>query len=80
MDSTEQARRELVQEVNQDTERAKLEEKYGDIMTTSEMQERYTVEGFLAPFIVCRRKTDGKRGTLMFSHSPRYYFSWQEDR
>lgn len=80
MDSTEQARRELVQEVNQDTERAKLEEKYGEIMATSEMQERYTVEGFLAPFIVCRRKTDGKRGTLIFSHSPRYYFSWQEDR
>jgi hypothetical protein len=80
MDSTEQARRELVQEVNQDTERAKLEEKYGEVMTTNEMQERYSVEGFLAPFIVCRRKSDGKRGTLMFSHSPRYYFSWQEDR
>jgi hypothetical protein len=80
MDSTEQARRELVQEVNQDTERAKLEEKYGEVMTTSSMQSLYDVEGFLAPFIVCRRKSDGKRGTLMFSHSPRYYFSWQEDR
>lgn len=79
MDSTEQARRELVQEVNQDTERAKLEEKYGEVMTTSMMQSLYDVEGFLAPFIVCRRKSDGKRGTLMFSHSPRYYFSWQED-
>ena len=79
MDNTEQARRELVQEVNQDTERAKLEEKYGELMTTSMMQSLYDVEGFLAPFIVCRRKSDGKRGTLMFSHSPRYYFSWQED-
>jgi len=79
MDSTEQARRELVQEVNQDTERAKLAEKYGDVMTTSEMQSLYDVEGFLAPFIVCRRKADGKRGTLMFSHAPRYYFSWQEE-
>ena len=80
MDSTEQARRELVQEVNQDTERTKLDEKYGEVMTTSEMRLLYDVEGFLAPFIVCRRKSDGKRGTLMFSHSPRYYFSWQEDR
>ena len=79
MDSTEQARRELVQEVNQDTERAKLEEKYGEVMTTSMMQSLYDVEGFLAPFIVCRRKSDGKRGTLMFSHAPRYYFSWEED-
>ncbi len=48
-------------------------------MTTSMMQSLYNVEGFLAPFIVCRRKSDGKRGTLMFSHDPRYYFSWQED-
>jgi len=79
MDNTEQARRELVQEVNQDAERAKLVEKYGDVMTTSEMQSLYNVEGFLSPFIVCRRKADGKRGTLMFSHAPRYYFSWQED-
>ncbi|MEZ5949121.1 MAG: hypothetical protein R3C12_07890 [Planctomycetaceae bacterium] len=79
MDSTEQARRELVQEVNQDTERAKLEEKYGELMTTSDMQSLYDVEGFLSPFVVCRRKSDGKRGTLMFSHSPRFYFGWQED-
>jgi len=78
-DPTESARRALAQEVNQDAERTKLEEKYGDVMTTSEMQERFTVEGFLAPFVVCRRTSDGKRGTLMFSHSPRFYFGWQED-
>lgn len=78
-DPTENARRALVQEVNQDTERAKLEAKYGEVMTTSEMLEFYTVEGFLSPYVVCRRKANGKRGTLMFSHAPRYYFSWQED-
>lgn len=78
-DQTENARRELVSELNQDAERRKLEAKYGEVMTTSEMQEQYTVEGFLAPFVVCRRKADGKRGTLMFSHQPRYYFGWQED-
>lgn len=78
-DPTEAARRALVQEVNQDAERAKLEEKYGEVMTTGEMQALYTVEGFLSPFVVCRRKADGKRGTLMFTHSPRYYFGWQED-
>lgn len=75
----ENARRELVNEVNQDAERTKLEEKYGEVLTTDQMQEQFTVEGFLAPFVVCRRKSDGKRGTLMFSHSPRYYFGWQED-
>lgn len=78
-DQTENARRELVSVVNQDAGRAKLEAKYGEVLTTTEMQEQYTVEGFLAPFVVCRRKSDSKRGTLMFSHSPRYYFGWQED-
>lgn len=78
-DPTENARRALVSEVNQDAGRAKLEAKYGEVMTTSEMQEHYTVEGFLSPFVVCRRKSDGKRGTLMFSHDPRYYFGWHED-
>ena len=78
-DQTENARRQLVQEVNRDAERTKLEEQYGEVLTTSEMQERYTVEGFLAPFVVCRRKSDGRRGTLMFSHSPRFYFGWKED-
>jgi hypothetical protein len=78
-DPTENARRELVREVNQNAERAKLEEKYGEVLTTSQMQELYSVEGFLSPFVVCRRKSDGKRGTLMFSHDPRYYFGWQED-
>lgn len=78
-DQAENARRRLVQEVNRDAERTKLEEQYGEVLTTSEMQERYTVEGFLAPFVVCRRKSDGKRGTLMFSHSPRFYFGWKED-
>ena len=50
-----------------------------EVMTTSEMQELYTVEGFLAPFVVVRRKSDNKRGTLRFDHSPRIYYSFEEE-
>ena len=36
------------------------------------------VLGFLAPFVVVRRKSDGRKGSLTFSHSPRFYFSFRE--
>ena len=48
--------------------------------TTDEMQEDFTVEGFLAPYVIVRRKSDGQRGTLMFRHSPRVYFGWEEHK
>ena len=34
--------------------------------------------GFAAPFLVVKRKSDGKKGSLEFQHSPRFYFNWQE--
>jgi hypothetical protein len=50
-----------------------------DLMTTDEMSAQYTVLAFLAPFAVVRRKSDGKCGSLEFTHSPRRYFNWQPD-
>lgn len=50
-----------------------------DAMTTAEMSAQYDVIGFLAPFVVVTRKTDGARGTLRFAHSPRRYFDWKAD-
>lgn len=47
--------------------------------TTAQMQEEFDVLGFMAPFVVVVRKSDGKRGSLMFKHHPRVYFNWQED-
>lgn len=51
----------------------------GKTWTTAEMQEEFNVLGFMAPFVIVARKSDGKRGTLEFKHSPRVYFNWQED-
>ena len=78
---TEQARRELVAEVNaQPGSREALEKQYGQIWDTQQLAADFEVEGFLAPFVVARRKVDGVRGSLMFTHSPRWYFCFAEDR
>jgi hypothetical protein len=48
--------------------------------TTDEMSREFTVHSFAAPFVVVTRKSDGKKGSLEFTHSPRFYFNWVEDR
>jgi hypothetical protein len=45
---------------------------------TQELQEDFEVLGFVAPFVVVNRKSDGVQGTLEFTHAPRVYFNWQE--
>lgn len=52
----------------------------GQTWDTTQLQADFTVEGFSAPFVVVRRKSDGVRGTLEFTHSPRVYFGWREDK
>lgn len=48
------------------------------VWTTDELREHFEVEGFMAPVVVVRRRSDGARGSLMFTHSPRFYFGWEE--
>ena len=49
----------------------------GQTWTTGQLREQFEVEGFLAPFVVVRRKSDRVRGTLMFRHHPRVYFRFE---
>jgi len=80
IDPTENARREMQAAINsQAAERAALEAKHGQVWNTDEMRTDFTPLGFAAPFIVVIRNLDGKKGSLMFQHSPRLYFNWQED-
>lgn len=44
---------------------------------TTQLQHDYIVEGFLAPYVVVRRRSDNVRGTLEFTHQPRVYFNFQ---
>ena len=54
-----------------------LEKKYGKVYDTTELQEHFEVESFLAPYVVVREKATGKKGTLEFSHRPRFYFDFR---
>ena len=56
--------------------REALTEKYGAAWDTSELQEHFTVESFLAPFVVVVRKADGAKGSMQFTHNPRFYFDF----
>lgn len=79
-DQTEAIRKQMVAELNsEDNTKAELESKHGQIWTTSEMQEEFDALGFMAPFIIVRKRNTGERGSLMFTHSPRYYFSWKPE-
>lgn len=48
------------------------------VWDTAQMQEEFQAIGFSAPFVAVKRRSDGVKGTLMFTHSPRYYFGWEE--
>jgi hypothetical protein len=50
----------------------------GQTWDTKQLREDFTVLGFAAPFVVVRRKSDGQKGTLEFTHRPRVYFDFHE--
>jgi hypothetical protein len=74
-DPTEAARREMIATGQAFKDHAAYD---GPTWTTGELQRDFEVLGFRAPLVAVRRKSDGKRGTLEFKHSPRVYFDWQE--
>lgn len=87
MDETEGIRREQVTEINsqvvsndKDEERKRLETKYGQVWNTEELSRDFEVLGFMAPYVVVRRKEDGKKGSMTFQHSPRFYFGFIEEK
>jgi hypothetical protein len=43
----------------------------------AELTAEFDVEGFGAPFVAVRRKSDGVRGSLKFTHSPRVYYRFE---
>lgn len=45
----------------------------------NEVRDAFEIIGFMAPFCAAIRKSDGKRGSLEFTHSPRFYFNFVED-
>lgn len=79
-DPTESIRRQRLKEINaKPRSREFLEVQYGRVWSTDELTQEFAVEGFLAPFVVVRRRSDGRRGSLEFQHSPRLFFNFALD-
>jgi len=84
-DPTEGIRREMVERINgladtPNADRMRLETEYGkgNVWNTQELSTRFEVIGFMAPFCVVKDKTTGRKGSVMFQHSPRFYFGFRE--
>jgi hypothetical protein len=80
-DPTEDTRRQMLVEINAAPgSREFLERTHGQVWDTSQVSEDFEVIGFMAPVVVVRRKSDGQKGSLMFQHSPRFYFCFEAYR
>jgi hypothetical protein len=78
-DNTEDIRRELMKNINSNPgSRETLEAEYGQVWDTQELGRDFEVEGFMAPFVIVKRKADGVKGSLEFQHSPRFYYNFKE--
>jgi len=76
---TEEYRRKLTRQINsKQSDRKDLEAEYGEVWNTKELQKDFKVLSFMAPFVHVIRKSDGQTGAMLFQHSPRFYFSFQE--
>ena len=83
IDETEDLRKAEVAKVNSevesvepDSERKRLEAKYGEVWDTEELARDFTVTGFAAPFCFVEKKSDKKQGLIEFQHMPRFYFNF----
>lgn len=48
----------------------------GESWDTGEATGLFRFIAFAAPFVLVERRSDGQRGTLEFTHSPRRYFNF----
>lgn len=79
-DPTETIRRQEVAEINAvPGSREALEAKHGQVWDTQELQQDFDVQGFMTPYVVVQRKSDGVVGSLKFQHNPRLYFNFVAD-
>lgn len=79
-DPTEAGRRQRLADMQDEQgSREALEAKYGQVWDTEELSRDFEVIGFMAPYIVVRRKSDGVKGSLEFRHEPRFYYGFVKE-
>ena len=74
-DNTEALRREMIETNQPHVDLAHADRRWD----TAQLQADFEVLGFMAPFVVVRRRSDGKKGSMEFTHSPRFYFNFMPD-
>jgi hypothetical protein len=74
-DPTENLRRAIIASGHPQRALAEAKERWD----TDQLREEFEVIGFMSPFVVVRRKVDGKKGSMEFTHNPRFYFNFVED-
>jgi hypothetical protein len=80
-DSTEPIRRAMVSEINSNPgSREALEKEHGQVWDMEQLSQDFEVRGFMAPFVVVKRKSDGQIGSLEFQHRPRFYYGFTPDK
>lgn len=85
-DDTQDIRRNRLVTINRavvspdpETERKRLQAQYGKVWDTAQLSEDFEALGFMAPYVVVRCRSDGRKGSLEFQHSPRFYFNFVLD-
>ncbi|MBL8794139.1 MAG: hypothetical protein JNM56_09555 [Planctomycetia bacterium] len=80
-DPTESIRLTQLAEINAvPRSREELEAQDGQVWNIEELARDFEVLGFLAPYVVVRRKADGQLGSVAFQHAPRFYFDFTPDQ
>lgn len=74
-DGTEAYRRILIESGQTYRDLAKAHQRWD----TEQLQRDFIVHGFLAPFVIVTRKSDNRKGSMEFTHSPRWYFNFVPD-
>jgi hypothetical protein len=75
-DETESVRRHMLETGQPQADLAQAKERWDH----NEVRDAFEIIGFMAPFCVAIRKSDRKKGSLEFTHHPRFYFNFVEDR
>jgi hypothetical protein len=71
--------REYYADANEETARADLTEKYGQVWNDSELLTEFAASIFDGPVLRVIRKADGVRGAVAYIDKPRLYFAFAED-
>lgn len=86
IDPTEEIRRAGVESIGRAVAampdpRKTLEDLHGkdNVWDGYQLAEQFEVIGFLAPLVIVKRKSDGVKGTMYFSHRPRLYFGFMPE-